>query len=179
MIGPGLVLLPLLVLACKKDEEVTYSQFNGPEDALTLEVGTADLLPAVGIDLTSSTEVVLIGTATVDPGGGPIGTEHAVVVEIFDAWQHIVDRVSLRLQSPGRGEDEFEMEQDSADEGVWQLSLVSAGTEDETRTDTLTVRCWDIDGDEDGEATSDDGGSDDGGSSDGGGTDGGADDSGA
>ena len=50
------------------------------------------------------------------------------------------------------GEDEFELEQDSADEGVWKLALVSAGSADEVREDTLTVRCWDQDGDDDAEA---------------------------
>lgn len=180
MTALGLVLLPLLVLACKKDEEVTYSQFNGPDDTLTIEVGVAEELAPVSIELTSSTQEVMVGTATVDPGGGPLGTEHAIVIVIDDAYEQIVDRVSVRLQSDGRGEDEFELDQDSADEGVWKVSLVSAGSEGEVRTDSLTVRCWDQDGDEDAEGSSgDDGGSDDGGSDDGGSDGGGTSDSGA
>lgn len=153
MIPTLLLLLPVL-LACDKEEEVTYSQFNGTADTLVIQVGAAEELAAVTADLTSSTGEVVVGSAEVDPGGGPIGTEHEIVVEIADDYEHIVDRVSVRLDSGSRGEDEFELEQDSADEGVWKLALVSAGSADEVREDTLTVRCWDQDGDDDAEAGS-------------------------
>lgn len=144
----------LLVLACNKDEEVTYSQFNGPDDTLTIEVGVDEILPAVSVDLTSTTGEVVVGHAEVDPGGGPLGTDHAIVVEVYDEWENIVDRVSIRLDSGERGEDEFELEQDSADEGVWKTTIRSTGAEGEVRTDTLTVRCWDEDGDEDADGSS-------------------------
>ncbi|MCB9778496.1 MAG: hypothetical protein H6742_08040 [Alphaproteobacteria bacterium] len=146
--------LVTLLLACKKDEEITYSQFNGDADQVTIQVGIDDVLDPVVADLTSSTGEVVVGQVEVDPGGGPLGTEHAIVVEIFNDWEQIVDRVSVRLQSPGRGEDEFELDQDSADEGVWKLTIVSTGTEGEEREDTLTVRAWDIDGDDDADGSS-------------------------
>jgi hypothetical protein len=53
-----------------------------------------------------------------------------------------VDRVSIRTRSPGRGEDEYDLIQDSADEGYYKLTITSAGTADEQREDTLTVRLW-------------------------------------
>lgn len=156
---PLLVVLLSGLLACDKEEEATYSQFNGSDDTLTIQVGSSDALDAVSIELTSTTGEVVVGTASVDPGGGPVGTEHAIVVEVYDAYQHIVDRVSVRMDAGSRGEDEFELTQDSADEGVWKTTLVSAGEADEVREDTLTVRCWDLDGDDDAEAgTSNDSG---------------------
>jgi len=151
---PALLLLLPAFLACKKTGEVTYTQFNGTDDALSIDVGVAVVEPATSIDLTSSTGEVIVGQATVDPGGGPIGTDHSVVVEVFDDYQQIVDRVSIRVSSPDRGQDEFEMAQDSADEGVWKLDIVSAGTEGEQRTDTMTVRCWDRNTDTGGAAAS-------------------------
>lgn len=144
----------LLLLACQREEEVTYSQFNGPDDSLIIQVGIDELLDPISVDLSSSTGEVVVGDATVDPGGGPLGTDHAVVVEVYNDWEHIVDRVSVRLDSGDRGEDEFELEQDSADEGVWKTTIRSTGSEGEVREDTLTVRCWDEDGDEDGEGSS-------------------------
>lgn len=144
----------LLVLGCNKDEEATYTQFNGPDDTLTIEVGVDEVLEAVEVELTSSTGEVIVGLAQVDPGGGPLGTDHAIVVEVHDEWEHIVDRVSVRLDSGTRGVDEFDLEQDSADEGVWKTTLRSTGDEGEVRQDTLTVRCWDQDGDDDGEGSS-------------------------
>ncbi|NOY24584.1 MAG: hypothetical protein GXP62_01805 [Oligoflexia bacterium] len=143
---PTLLLLAAF-LACSNSTEVTYTQFNGTDDTVTIKVGVAELLDPVSADLTSTTGEVIVGHFDVDPGGGPIGTEHAIVVEVYDAYQQIVDRVSVRLDSGARGEDEFELEQDSADEGVWKLSIVSAGDTNEVRDDTLNVRCWDQDGD--------------------------------
>lgn len=144
------VLAALTLLGCTGGEDVTWTQFNGPDDSLVIDVGVPDVEPATSVDLTSSTGEVLVGIATVDPGGGPLGTEHAVVVEIYDDYEDIVDRVSVRLSSETRGDDEFDLDQDSADEGVWKTTLVSVGTEGEVRQDTLTVRCWDRDGDDDG-----------------------------
>lgn len=144
--------LPLLLGAtCSKDDEETYEQFNADNDALTISVGAADLGEAVTIDLHSTTGSVLIGTATVDPSAGPIGTEHVITVEIFDAYQDMVDQVTVRTDSGDRGEDEYELIGDSADEGYYKRTLVSVGAEDEIRTDTLTIRVWDLVDDDDGD----------------------------
>ena len=92
----------------------------------------------------SSTGQVEVGLARVDPGGGPIGTNHDFVVEVYDEYQDVVDRASVRLKSPGRGEDEYDLEQDSADEGVYLVTLESEGAEGEQREDLLTFRLWTI-----------------------------------
>jgi hypothetical protein len=154
-----LVSFTLAILpGCKKDEEVTYAQFNGDEDTLSVEVGAKKALPALSIELHSTTGEVIVGTAEVDPGGGPIGTEHAVVVIVADDYENVVDRVSIRTDSGDRGEDEFDLDVDSADEGYYKTTLVSVGEEGEIRTDTLTVRLWDIEDDEDGDTTTTDSG---------------------
>jgi len=134
---------------CKKDDEATYTQFNAENENLEIDVGAAKKAPAETIVLYSSTNLVTVGTASVDPSGGPIGTEHVIVVIVEDAYENVVDRVSVRTESPERGEDEYDMDPDSADEGFYKLTLVSVGEPDEVRTDTFTIRLWDEDDDED------------------------------
>ncbi len=150
----ALVLL-IALSACKQDEEVTYTQVNSSEDSLEIIVGD-EVLDPVEIDLTSSTGQVTIGWARVDPGGGPVGTEHEVVVEVFDDYEDLVDRTSVRIAPEGRGEDEFDLDRDSADEGFYQKLLETNGTEGEARTDSLTFRLWDRDDDDDATESSDD-----------------------
>ncbi len=144
-------LLAVLSWGCGDDDEVTYSQFNADDDSLTIQVGAAEILDAIAIDLHSTTGEVIIGTTTVTPGGGPIGTVHDIVVVIEDDYEDEVDRVSVRLDSGDRGEDEYDLEQDSADEGLFKLSIQSVGEEGEERGDSLTVRVWDEDEDSSGD----------------------------
>ena len=139
---PSLLLGLCALSACNNDEEVKYQQINAEDDALTVLVGEPELLDPVNTVVRSSTGEVEIGSAEVSPGGGPIGTDHEVVVIVFDDYQDLVDRVSIRTRSPGRGEDEYDLIQDSADEGYYKLTITSAGTDDEQREDTLTVRLW-------------------------------------
>lgn len=139
---PSLLLGLFALSACNNDEEVKYQQINAEDDALTVLVGEPELLDPVNTVVRSSTGEVEIGSAEVSPGGGPIGTDHEVVVIVFDDYQDLVDRVSIRTRSPGRGEDEYDLIQDSADEGYYKLTITSAGTDDEQREDTLTVRLW-------------------------------------
>lgn len=139
---PSLLLGLITLSACNNDEEVKYQQINAEDDALTVLVGEPELLDPVNTVVRSSTGEVEIGSAEVSPGGGPIGTDHEVVVIVFDDYQDLVDRVSIRTRSPGRGEDEYDLIQDSADEGYYKLTITSAGTDDEQREDTLTVRLW-------------------------------------
>ena len=134
---------------CNKKEEVNYTQFNADDDTLEIDVGAVKTEPARTILLYSTTREVTVGSAEVDPGGGPIGTEHEIVVIVEDAYENIVDRVSVRTESPERGEDEYDLEPDSADEGFYKTTLVSVGEPDEVRIDTLTFRLWDEDDDED------------------------------
>jgi hypothetical protein len=142
------VLLPSLLvglcslLGCNKGDEIQYDQVNAADDVLTVLVGEPALLDPVNTVVRSSTGEVEIGSAEVSPGGGPIGTDHAIVVIVFDDYQDLVDRVSVRTSSPGRGEDEYDLIQDSADEGYYKLTITSAGAANEQREDSLTVRLW-------------------------------------
>jgi hypothetical protein len=99
---------------------------------------------------------VVIGSATVSPGGGPIGTTHDLVVVIDDAYEDKVDRVSVRIDAGDRGEDEYDLDRDSADEGYYKLSMVSVGEEGEVREDRFTIKVWDEDGDADGDTGGED-----------------------
>ena len=136
----GLVLLGLV--ACNKDDEITYVQFNAKNDTFAIEVGVPEELPAVEGELHSSTGEVVVGTVEISPGGGPIGTTHSIVVKIDNENEDQVDRVTVRTDSPGRGEDEYKLTQDSADEGYYKTKLESVGAEGEERTDELTIRLW-------------------------------------
>lgn len=147
----------LLLCACKKEEEITYTQINGTDDSLTVEVGVDELLDRAEIALTSSTGQVEVGSAFVDPAGGPIGTEHEIVVEVYDAYEDLVDRASVRVSAEGRGDDEYDLDRDSADEGFYKIVLETNGAEGEVRTDTLTFRLWDSDADVDDVGTEDSG----------------------
>ncbi len=122
-------MLLAVLLACSEGDEVTYTQFNSDTDQLTIQVGTEELLDPVTISLYSTTGTVEIGSATADPGGGPMHHD-----------------VGKGVEKPGdRGEDEYDLEGDSADEGLFQLELSSVGDEGETREDTFTIRVWEDD----------------------------------
>lgn len=131
------------LVACNKDDEVEYTQFNADDDEVTIEVGVDEELDPVETALNSSTGEVEIGWAEVRPGGGPIGTEHEIVVIVDDDYEDIVDKVTVRTDSGDRGEDEYDLDQDSADEGYYKVTLVTVGEEGEMRDDTLTFRLWD------------------------------------
>jgi hypothetical protein len=132
----------LLALDCSEDTDPNWVQYNSDEDFVSLEVGASEELDPVSCDLTSEVAGLVIGSASVTPGGGPIGTEHSVLVIVDDEWENEVGRVTVRTDSGERGEDEYELEADPADEGYYGLTIVSVGEEGEQRTDTLTFRLW-------------------------------------
>jgi len=132
----------LMGYSCDEEAEPNWVQFNGSEDSVLVEVGTSEELDAVSCELTSSVTGLVVGSATVTPGGGPIGTEHTILVVVEDEWENDVGRVSVRTSSGDRGNDEYELEPDPADEGYYGLHIVSVGEEGEQRTDELTFRLW-------------------------------------
>lgn len=137
--------LLLFLAACEQAEETTWEQFNAEDDTVAVSVGTAcDPAPCADVtaDLTSSTGSQVIGTASVSPGGGPIGTEHRISLVVLDEYEAEVGRASVRTSSGSRGDDEYDLDQDSADEGTWVFSLQSVGDEGEVRDDTFTFRLW-------------------------------------
>lgn len=131
----------LLGSLCQPDEE--WARFNA-DDRLEVQVtapGTAPGEP-VETELHSTTGGTLIGTAEIDPGSGPVGTDHDVWVRIGDAWEETVGRVSIEVDSGERGVESFELQRDSADHGLWNIELRSEGEEGETRTDTFLFQLW-------------------------------------
>ncbi len=105
-------------------------------------MGAEEELPDVATALHSSTGEVEIGAATVSPGGGPIGTLHTVIVEVYDEYASDIARASLRTSSGERGDDEYDLDADSTGEGIWKIEIQSVGEGDEVREDTLTFRLW-------------------------------------
>jgi hypothetical protein len=137
--------LLLVLAACDEAQETTWEQFNAEDNYVTVDVGPAcDPEPCADVtaDLTSSTGSEVIGSGTVSPGGGPIGTEHRVALVVLDEYEAEVGRASVRTSSGARGEDEYDLDQDSADEGTWVFFLESVGDEGEVREDTFTFRLW-------------------------------------
>ena len=142
-------LLILSLSGCKEDEEISYSLFNCEDDYTTIQVGTDEVISGTDcggdngtIELRSSTCEADIGTATFTPCGGPIDTEHSIVVRIDSNQAHHIAKVTARLDSGPRGEDEYRLNADSADPGLYKITLISVGSEDEIRDDMVTIRLW-------------------------------------
>ncbi|MSP55205.1 MAG: hypothetical protein EXR69_06315 [Myxococcales bacterium] len=127
---------------CQNDTETTWTQYNASDNVVSIEVGAVEVTEAVTVTLTSNTGEVELGTGTVDPGGGPIGTEHTIIVVVAEDYASDIDRASVRLDAGERGEDEYDLDADATGEGYWVLGLFSVGDEGEARSDTLTFRLW-------------------------------------
>jgi hypothetical protein len=135
-----LLLVPLLGADCSGDEEVVYDQLNNTADAVPVEVGVPDELDDAVAELLSNTGSEVVGSVTVSPGGGPIGTLHSVTVEVGDTLVDRVDLVRVNATADGRDDRVVDLVQDSANEGLWFIQLQSFGAEDETRTDEFEVQ---------------------------------------
>jgi hypothetical protein len=148
-----LAALALFLAACTQDDEVTYTQYNAEDNAVTIDVGAdtryvladdgvTEVPESVETPLTSNTGSVEIGVATVTPSAGPVGTTHTISVVVYDDYADDIDRVAVRTASGDRGEDEYDLDRDSTGEGYWVMELESEGEADEVRTDTLTFRLY-------------------------------------
>lgn len=138
---------PLLAISfcAKKSTEPTlvWVQFNGDEDVIDVPVTAEDELgPAVTIDLTSTTGEVVVGSATVDPSSGPVGSSHRLTVNVLDSFADTVTKVEVEADAGARGVQTLTLEQDSADAGVWVLDVTSQGVVGEVRTDSFTFLLW-------------------------------------
>lgn len=142
----------LALFACTEEDTVTYTAYNDDADSVVVEVGvetrytTGDdgvtVEESVSTALTSSTGTLEVGTATVTPSAGPIGTTHTLLVEVGADYSADVDKVTVVTDSGDRGLDEYDLEKDSAGDGVWVLEIESMGAEGEVREDTLTFRLY-------------------------------------
>jgi len=147
----------LLFLACGEGDDTTWVQFNA-EDNQYLEVEVLPVGDAAGepvsLDLLSNIGLTVVGTAEIDPGSAPVGTDHLVSVEIFDDFELQVQRVTVFIASEpvsdldgdgvddARSNSEYELLHDSADLGVWARSFESHGEDDERRTDAFQFFLW-------------------------------------
>ena len=136
----GLFGICLLTTACGEEEDDGLTLFNAPDDTIKVHVGTPEIGEAHTIDLHSSTGQVLVGTASITPDSGPIGTEHELVVVVDNTWEAQVERVRIDVDSGERGVETFTMTRDSADPGYHTVTIHSVGEPNETRTDTFTVK---------------------------------------
>ena len=143
------------IAGCGDDEKTEYDLFNCEDDFTLIYVGTPEVwtgeacdgvdtieLRSSSCELPSNPTGNLVGTADITPCGGPIGTEHQIVVRVNNLYKDQVDRASVRLNSGERGEDEYKMNPDSADEGLYKLTLVSVGSDEELRNDTIHIKLW-------------------------------------
>jgi hypothetical protein len=105
-------------------------------------VDSDDLGPAVEGDLRSTTGSNVLGLVSVDPGSGPAGTDHILSVNVDEDYSEIVQRVTVIADAGVRGLDEYELRQDSADHGLWVITLTSVGEMGETRTDLFEIALW-------------------------------------
>lgn len=137
MIG-FLLSIGLGLVACTSSDDSEFARFNG-DDSLTVAVTASTELGApVSVVLTSTTGAVEVGEATVDPGSGPVGTQHTVTVNVASEYEDEVSKVVVNADAGDRGVESLDLVQDSADHGLWQRVLTSEGTENEERTDTFT-----------------------------------------
>ena len=136
---------------CKEDETIAYRLFNCEEDYTFVYVGADELLSGEACDgadllqLRSSSCEVDVGTATVSPCGGPIETEHEIIVEVNTIYSHKIAKVTAVLDSGQRGEEEYKLTPDSANEGLYKITLISVGSEGEQRDDLLHIKLWEED----------------------------------
>ena len=133
-----LALFSLWALACNGNDELVVQPFNNASDTISIEIAPGEPGDPVTVDLTSNTGQVVIGSATVDPGRAPVGTNHILVVEVFDDWEERIELATITSEGE-RGTEEYPLRQDAADPGFFDLTLTSLGAEGETRTDTWQI----------------------------------------
>jgi hypothetical protein len=84
-----------------------------------------------------------VGDVWIDPGTGPVGTEHQITLSIAEEFEERVTVARIEVSSD-RGEHTYDMVQDSAEGWRWVLSLTSLGVEGEVRTDSLRFRLFEV-----------------------------------
>ena len=150
---PWLSAALFLISGCGGEEETEYGLFNCEEDETVVYVGidevwTGDACGGVdSIPLRSSRCELpddLDGNEVSGSTSAPVwsnrnGTPSGAAQPIY---KEEVDRASVVIDSPGRGVEEYDMDPDSADEGLYKLTLVSVGSEGELRNDVVRIKLW-------------------------------------
>lgn len=152
----AIALLTTLAASGCKSDEITWVPFNLEDQTLVVQVlpEGSDVGDPVSLGLLSNLGRTDVGTASIDPGSGPVGTEHVIAVDVLDDFEEIVGRVTVGVnpeatkdldgdgEIESRGSEEYELLQDSADLGAWQITVMSLGSTDERRDDTFTIVLW-------------------------------------
>ena len=117
-----------------------------------IDIGADDLLTedqCESIPLRSSSCLAdgqaTIGEAYIWPCSAPVGTEHDIVIMVDRPHDQKIAKATVRLDSDARGEDEYRLTQDSANEGLYKITLISVGSEDEQRQDFVQFKLWEED----------------------------------
>ena len=126
-------------LACPETEQEPV-QFNAQDESLEVHVGVATLEDSITRTLNSSTGLVEVANAEIDPGGAPFGTIHQVRVQLLEEYQEAVKEVYVDIDSGSRGIRTYMLVPDSAQPSLHVINIESIGEEDETRYDAFTFR---------------------------------------
>ncbi len=143
------------IAGCGGDGGAVYNLFNCEDDFTLIYVGIPEVwtgdscdgvehidLKSSSCDLPEDPNGNPVGTADITPCGGPIGTEHQIVVRVNNIYKEEVDHASVRISSDGHGEQECMMTRDPADRGLYTLILTSEGANDEVRNDIIQFMLW-------------------------------------
>lgn len=138
----GLVGAALCTLLACAAGATTYDRFNSDDSVVVHVTASTGLGAPVSLDLVSTTGAVTVGTATVDPGSGPVGTDHTVTVDVLPAYAEEVTKVTIQTDAGARGVEDHDMVQDSAEHGRWWRVVTSMGDPGEERDDTFTFELF-------------------------------------
>ena len=120
------------------------NQFNAQDESLEVIVGISDIQEETSRTLYSTTGLVEIATASISPGGGPVGTVHQIQVQIFEEYMEDVQEVRIDIDSGERGTQQYTLIPDSAQPSLFVLDLESMGGEEEERGDIFLFSLWDL-----------------------------------
>lgn len=120
------------------------NQFNAQDESLEVIVGITDIQEETSRTLYSTTGLVEVATASISPGGGPVGTVHQIQVQIFEEYMEDVQEVRIDVDSGERGTQQYTLIPDSAQPNLFVLDLESMGGEEEEREDIFLFSLWDL-----------------------------------
>ena len=146
---PWLTMFVLLVSGCAAEED--WSKF-GRFAEVVIEVGVEETVEPVTAEIVGEVaDDQVIAMVDMFPSGGPVGTVHALSVQVEEEFESTIQRVEVRVDAGKYGTDSFTLRQDPAFVGEWGLDLESLGVSGQKpREDTFRITLWtleDVSGD--------------------------------
>jgi hypothetical protein len=134
-------MLVLMVSGCAAEED--WSKF-GRFAEVVIDVGVEETtVPAEAVVVGEVAEDQVIATVEAFPSGGPVGTVHALSVQVEEDFESTIQRVEVRVDAGKYGMDSFTLRQDPAFVGEWGLDLESLGVPGgKVRKDTFRITLW-------------------------------------